>query len=60
MLQWWQSPRIGAYPYSCDGVLKVRVKALGAYEGMVSFDTYADLTRRLRHCDEWTKERRMT
>ena len=51
---------INAYPYSRGGVLKVRVKTLRAYEDMLSFDAYADLTRRLEQYDEWTKERRMT
>jgi len=27
---------------------------------MLSFDAYADLVRRLRRYDEWTRERRMT
>ena len=52
--------QINAYPYSRGGLLKVRVKALRAYEEMMSFDAYADLTRRLQRYDEWTKERRMT
>ena len=51
---------INAYPYSRGGVLKVRVKTLRAYDDMMSFDAYADITRRFRRYDEWTKERRMT
>lgn len=51
---------VNAYPYSCGGMLKVRVNSLRAYEDMLSFAAYADLTRRLRSYDEWTKERRMT
>ena len=51
---------INRYPYARGGVLKVRVKSLRAYEEMLSFDAYADLTRRLGRYDEWTKERRMT
>ena len=42
---WLQNPaHINAYPYSRGGVLKVRVKTLRAYEEMLSFDAYADLT----------------
>jgi aminomethyltransferase len=51
---------VNAYPYARGGLLKVRVKTLGAYEEMLRFDAYADLTRRLRRYDEWTQERRTT
>ncbi|MET0919254.1 MAG: glycine cleavage T C-terminal barrel domain-containing protein, partial [Burkholderiales bacterium] len=51
---------INAYPYSREGVLKVRVKSLRDYEEMLTFEAYADLTRRLQRYDEWTKERRLT
>src|SRR6185295_12079255 len=51
---------INAYPYSRGGLLKVRVKTLRAYEEMLGFDAYADLTRRLQQYDEWTRERRLT
>jgi glycine cleavage system H protein len=51
---------INAYPYSRDGLLKVRVKTLREYEEMLPFEAYADLTRRLERYDEWTRERRMT
>jgi hypothetical protein len=29
-------------------------------EGLLTFDAYADLVRRQRRYDEWTRERRMT
>lgn len=48
---------INAYPYLCDSMLDVRVKAPRAFEDMMSFDTYADLTRRGQRLNEWTKER---
>ena len=51
---------INAYPYARGGLLKVRVQTLRAYEDMLAFDAYSDLTRRLRQYDEWTKEQRMT
>jgi len=51
---------INAYPYSRDGLLKVRVKTLRDYEEMLPFEAYADLTRRLERYGEWTKELRMT
>ena len=51
---------INGYPYARGGVLKVRVKTLREYEELLRFDAYADLTRRLRRYDEWTRDRRMT
>ena len=51
---------INAYPYSRDGLLKVRVKTLRDYEEMLPFEAYADLTLRLERYGEWTKELRMT
>ena len=51
---------INAYPYARGGVLKVRVKTLRGYEELLRFEAYADLIRRLRRYDEWTKNRRVT
>jgi aminomethyltransferase len=51
---------INAYPYARGGLLKIRVKTLQAFEAMLRFEAYADLVRRLRQYDEWTRERRMT
>jgi glycine cleavage system H lipoate-binding protein len=51
---------INAYPYARTGVLKVRVKTLRGYEEFLRFEAYADVVRRLRRYDEWTKDQRMT
>lgn len=51
---------INAYPYLRSGVLKVRVESMRDYDGLMRFDEYADLVRRLQRYDEWTKDRRMT
>ena len=51
---------INAYPYARTGVLKVRVKTLRGYEQLLRFEAYADVVRRLRRYDEWTKDQRMT
>ena len=55
-----QPAHINAYPYARAGVLKMRVTTLREYEGLLRFEAYADLLRRLERYDEWTKDRRMT
>ena len=52
---------INAYPYARAGLLKMRVTTtLREYEGLLRFEAYADLLRRLERYDEWTEDRRMT
>jgi aminomethyltransferase len=52
--------RLNAYPYVRNGLLKVRVDQLRAYEALMSFADYAEHVHRVSRYDEWTRERRMT
>jgi glycine cleavage system H lipoate-binding protein len=51
--------QINAYPYARSGVLKVRVARMDEYRGLMRFEEYADLVRRLRRYDQWTNDLRM-
>ena len=52
--------RINAYPYLAPGVLQLRVDSLDDCNALMRFEEYADLTRRLRQYDAWTRELRTT
>jgi glycine cleavage system H protein len=55
-----QPAHVNAYPYACQGVLKLRVATGHDYEGLMRFDAYADLVRRLQRYDAWTADQRTT
>ena len=52
--------QINAYPYSREGMLKIRMSARQEYDEMLDFAQYSAHTRRLQHYDEWSSEQRMT
>jgi aminomethyltransferase len=56
-----EKPRhINAYPFATQGILKLRTKTRDDYDGLLGFERYAQLTRRLQQYDQWSKGRRMT
>ncbi len=52
--------RINAYPYAREGLLKLRAGTPGEFESLMRFEDYAELVRRLRCYDEWSRDRRVT
>ena len=51
---------INAYPYATEGIVTLRTKTPDECDGLLDFEQYAQLTRRLQQYDQWSKARRMT
>lgn len=51
---------INAYPFSTEGILKLRTETPQDCAGLLDFEHYAQLTRRLQQYDQWSQVRRMT
>ena len=52
--------RINAYPYSTEGILKLRAKNAGDCNALLDFAQYAQLLRRLQQYDNWSGVPRLT
>jgi aminomethyltransferase len=52
--------KINAYPFSIEGILKLRARTPGDCDGLLDFEQYAQLLRQLQQYDHWSRTPRLT
>ncbi len=51
---------INMFPYSCAGLVRVRAEKEFEYGKLLSYESYMELTRKLRRYENWSRDERTT